>query len=68
MMASRHLTTATDFVAVYAEMGCVPGIFDIHHGANGVIEFDGPDRARGALVAAVPQHQPGQPHLDPDGR
>lgn len=35
------------FVAVYAEMGCAPGIFDIHHGANGVIEFDGPDRARG---------------------
>ena len=35
------------FVAVYAEMGCVPGVFDIHHGANGVIGFDGPDRARG---------------------
>ncbi|MFM5948054.1 MAG: nuclear transport factor 2 family protein [Novosphingobium sp.] len=35
------------FVAVYAEMGCAPGIFDIHHGANGVIEFDGTERARG---------------------
>lgn len=35
------------FVAVYRELGCVPGIFDIHHGANGVIRFDGPDRASG---------------------
>lgn len=36
-----------DFVAVYRQFGCVPGIFDIHHAANGVIEFDGADRARG---------------------
>lgn len=35
------------FVAIYAEMGCVPGIFDIHHGANGVITFDGDGRATG---------------------
>lgn len=35
------------FVAIYAEMGCAPGIFDIHHGANGIIAFDGPDRATG---------------------
>jgi hypothetical protein len=35
------------FVAVYAEMGCAAGVFDIHHGANGVIAFDGLDRARG---------------------
>jgi hypothetical protein len=35
------------FVAIYAEMGCAPGIFDIHHGANGVIAFEGNDRARG---------------------
>lgn len=35
------------FVAVYAELGCAPGIFDIHHGANGVIAFDGTDRATG---------------------
>ena len=35
------------FVAVYREMGCAPGVFDIHHGANGVIEFDGADEARG---------------------
>ena len=30
-----------DFVAVYAEMGCAPGIFDMHHAANGVIDFQG---------------------------
>lgn len=35
------------FVAIYAEMGCAPGVFDIHHGANGVIAFEGPDRAIG---------------------
>ncbi len=35
------------FVAIYAEMGYAPGIFDIHHGANGVIAFSGPDRATG---------------------
>ena len=35
------------FVAVYREMGCAPGIYDIHHGANGEIAFDGPDAARG---------------------
>lgn len=35
------------FVAIYREMGCAPGIHDIHHGANGVIAFDGPDRASG---------------------
>ena len=37
-----------EFVAVYAAMGCAPGVFDIHHGANGVITFDAPDQARGA--------------------
>ena len=36
-----------DFVAIYQQMGCQPHIFDIHHGANGVIEFDGEDRASG---------------------
>lgn len=35
------------FVAVYAEMGCAPGVFDIHHGANGVIGFETPESARG---------------------
>jgi SnoaL-like domain len=36
-----------DFVAIYAQMGCARGIFDIHHGANGVISFDSNDRATG---------------------
>lgn len=36
-----------EFVAVYAAMACAPGIFDIHHGANGVIAFSAPDRATG---------------------
>lgn len=36
-----------EFVGVYAQMGCAPGIFDIHHGANGIIQFDNADRATG---------------------
>ncbi|MBM4214190.1 MAG: nuclear transport factor 2 family protein [Gammaproteobacteria bacterium] len=36
-----------DFVAIYAQMGCVPGVFDIHHGANGIISFASPERAMG---------------------
>ena len=36
-----------DFVSVYRQFGCVPGIFDIHHAANGVIAFEHTDRARG---------------------
>ncbi len=36
-----------DFVAVYAQMGCAPGIFDIHHGANGIVRFENENRATG---------------------
>lgn len=36
-----------EFVSIYVQMGCAPGIFDIHHGANGVIEFENATRARG---------------------
>jgi SnoaL-like domain len=36
-----------DFVAIYAQMGCAPGIFDIHHGANGIVSFDSAERATG---------------------
>lgn len=36
-----------DFVAVYRQFGCVPGVFDIHHAANGVIDFPEADRATG---------------------
>lgn len=35
------------FIAIYAQMGCVPGVFDIHHGANGVIRFESDTRATG---------------------
>jgi hypothetical protein len=35
------------FVAVYRQMGCVPGVFDIHHGANGIITFDDGETASG---------------------
>jgi hypothetical protein len=35
------------FVEVYRAMGCAPGVFDIHHGANGVITFETADLARG---------------------
>jgi hypothetical protein len=36
-----------DFVAVYRQFGCAPGIHDIHHAANGVIAFDNAEQARG---------------------
>jgi hypothetical protein len=36
-----------DFVAVYRQFGCAPGIHDIHHAANGVITFDSAEQARG---------------------
>ena len=36
------------FVEVYRAMGCTPGVFDIHHGANGIITFETAERARGA--------------------
>lgn len=36
-----------DFVAIYRQFGCAPGIHDIHHAANGVITFDSDERARG---------------------
>ncbi|WP_298670519.1 nuclear transport factor 2 family protein [uncultured Sphingomonas sp.] len=36
------------FVAVYAQLGCAPGVFDIHHAANGIISFEDEGRARGS--------------------
>lgn len=39
--------TRDAFVDVYAAMGCAPGIFDIHHGANGIIELESATRAVG---------------------
>lgn len=35
------------FIDLFAQMGCQPGLFDIHHGANGIIRLDGPDSASG---------------------
>ena len=35
------------FLDVYRQMACVPGVFDIHHGANGVITFETAERAQG---------------------
>ena len=35
------------FAAVYRELGTAPGVFDIHHGANGVIEFVSESEASG---------------------
>lgn len=36
-----------EFVAIYADMGCAPGIFDMHHAANGIIDFESDCRASG---------------------
>lgn len=35
------------FVEVYQQMGCGPGIFDIHHGANGIVTIESETRASG---------------------
>jgi hypothetical protein len=35
------------FVDIYAQMGCLPRIVDIHHGQNPVIDVLAPDEARG---------------------
>ncbi len=35
------------FIDVYREFGCAAGVFDIHHGANGVIDFSSDSDASG---------------------
>lgn len=35
------------FVDIFRQMGCQPGVYDIHHGGNGEIAFDSDDRAAG---------------------
>lgn len=35
------------FIAVYEQLGCAPGVFDIHQGGPGIIEFTGADEATG---------------------
>ena len=42
-----EFTSRDAFVDVFAQMGCQPGIFDMHHGANPVLTLDGSDRATG---------------------
>ncbi|GAB5487238.1 MAG: hypothetical protein Pars2KO_08080 [Parasphingorhabdus sp.] len=35
------------FIEIYKQMGCAPGIFDIHQGGTGIIEFESETRATG---------------------
>lgn len=35
------------FVEIYRELGCAPGIFDIHQGGTGIISLSGSDDATG---------------------
>jgi hypothetical protein len=42
-----EFTDRDSFVETFRTMGCVPGVYDIHHGANPVITLEGDDRARG---------------------
>jgi hypothetical protein len=35
------------FVQLYRELGCRPGVMDMHHGQNPQIRLDGPDAASG---------------------
>lgn len=40
-------TRRDDFVEIYQQMGCQPGVHDIHHATNWDIELTGPDEAKG---------------------
>ena len=40
-----RFTDREPFVAIYREMGTGPGIFDIHHAANGIVSFVDDDHA-----------------------
>lgn len=42
-----EFTERDAFVAMFEEMGCQPGVFDIHHATNSDIELTGQDTARG---------------------
>lgn len=35
------------FLAIYEKFACQPGVYDIHHATNSVIQFNGPDEATG---------------------
>ena len=40
-------TQREDFIAVYRQMACQGGVYDLHHAGNADIELTGPDEARG---------------------
>src|ERR1700758_601102 len=42
-----EFTDRDSFVEAFRTMGCVDGVYDIHHGANPEIELTGPDSATG---------------------
>lgn len=42
-----EFTDRDAFVEVYRQMGCQPGVYDIHHATNAEIELTGPDSATG---------------------
>src|SRR6185312_6410426 len=42
-----EFTDRDAFVAVFQDMACQPGVFDIHHATNADVEVTGPDTARG---------------------
>jgi hypothetical protein len=46
----RAIRDCEAFVDIYRGVRCAPGIFDIHHRANGIIEFDGERRATGRCL------------------
>lgn len=42
-----EFTDRDSFVAIYQQMACQPGVFDLHHASNAEIALTGPDSARG---------------------
>lgn len=42
-----EFTDREGFVEIYRQMGCQPGVYDIHHATNAEIELTGPDSATG---------------------
>lgn len=40
-------TRREDFIAIFEQMACQGGVYDLHHAGNADIELTGPDEARG---------------------
>ena len=40
-------TQRDDFIALFQQMACQGGVYDLHHAGNADIELTGPDEARG---------------------